>query len=177
MSGRAEDARNSSQQMVFSPLLQAIIRRNQLRVVGAGDVDVFLAGQDAAVLFFPGDAARIAESDDVAVILPELLKRTWGADRRGSDRGSSEQSALAAAVVSREAERALQLRYRFNAFPALVFFRRGGWLGAIVRLMGWADYLHEIERILALEPGEPPPFALPGRSGAAPWSNGGNHEQ
>lgn len=157
MIGQAEDANRNGQQAAFSPLLQAIVRRSRLPVAGVGDVEAFLADHEEAVLFFPGGAARIAESDDAAVILPELLKARAG---------------LAGAVVSRDAERALQLRYRFNAFPALVFFRRGGYLGAIVRMRGWTEYLGEMERILALQPSEPPPFAFADRAGAARSNKG-----
>ncbi len=56
----------------------------------------------------------------------------------------------------------MQRRYRFNAFPALVFLRGSGYLGAICRVLNWQEYLSEIASILALEPSVPPPFELPG---------------
>jgi hydrogenase-1 operon protein HyaE len=88
------------------------------------------------------------ESADVAVILPEILKQFKGR--------------LTPALVERNAERALQRRYRFNAFPALVFLKGAGYLGTICRVLDWQDYLAEIATVLAREPSEPPPFEFPG---------------
>ena len=70
---------------------------------------------------------------------------------------------LTPALVEKPAERPLQLRYRFNAFPALVFLRGEGYLGAISRLLGWQEYLSEVRAILAREPSEPAPYKFPER--------------
>ena len=131
----------------FSPLLSSIISRTGFPVLAAGDVASFAASHEHSVLFFAGDAERLAESDDVAVVLPELIAAFRGR--------------IAAAVVRREDERVLQRTYRFAAFPALVFLRRGAYLGAISRIRDWSDYLEEIAEILTHEPSEPPPFKLP----------------
>jgi hydrogenase-1 operon protein HyaE len=81
------------------------------------------------------------------VILPELARAL--------------QEAFRPAVVNPASERKLQARYRFNAFPALVFLRRGEYLGVIKRVLDWDDYLHEIADILVREPTEPPRFEFP----------------
>ena len=98
------------------------------------------------MLFFTGDPARVRESDDVAMILPELITAFDGRFR--------------AAVVSRESERPLQARFRFTAWPTLVFLRRGAYLGAISRVRDWNDYLDEIAGLLEAEPCDPPPFNI-----------------
>ena len=132
---------------MFSPVLNAMIARHGFAVVDEATVDVFAATNDLVALFFPGDWQRLGESNDVAVILPELAQAFQGAFRP--------------AVVGAASERKLQARYRFNAFPALVFLRRGEYLGVIKRVLDWDDYLYEIAGILMREPTEPPRFELP----------------
>lgn len=138
---------------MFSPLLSTIIDRHGYPVLADADIPAFSGAHDHCVLFFAGDADRLMESNDLAVILPELIKASAGA--------------LVPIVVARESERVLQRTYRFSAFPALVFLRRGAYLGAISRVRDWADYMREIPAILAREASEPPPFKLPGSIGAA----------
>lgn len=132
---------------MFSPLLTATIARTGLPVVTEAEVATFAGNRRFGVLFFSGDWQRLGESDDVAVILPELLKAF--------------DHVFAAAVVERAAERKLQARFRFPAFPALVFLRDGEYLGAISRVLDWSDYLLEIADILRREPSAPPPFRMP----------------
>ncbi len=133
---------------MFSPLTQMLIDNHGYALVDKKSGDDFLKQNEYSVLFFPGDAERLAESDDVAVILPELMK-VFG-DR------------LMPAVVERgDAERALQLRYRFNAFPTLVFLRGAAYLGAISRVQDWQDYVREITEILSHPPSDPPRYEFP----------------
>ena len=138
--------------MTFSPLLQSIIERHGYRVIEEDSLDDAVEALEHCVLFFGGDAQRMAESNDVAVVLPELEKAFGGA--------------FTPLVVAREAERALQRRYRFNAYPTLVFLRRGAYLGAIQGVQDWIDYLQQIRAILTSEPGDPPPFKFPEGCGA-----------
>lgn len=133
---------------MFSPLTQMLIDTHGYALVDENSVDDFLAANDHSVLFFPGDAERLVESDDVAVILPELMRAF--------------DLTIAAGVVARgEAERALQRRYRFNAFPTLVFLRGDGYLGAISRIQDWQDYVRDIRDMLSGEPTDPPPYSFP----------------
>jgi hydrogenase-1 operon protein HyaE len=138
---------------MFIPLVQALIDRHGLPLLTAETLDAFLNSHDETLLFLSGDAARLDESADVAVVLPELLKAFGGR--------------LQAGVVSRDMERELQRRYRFSAFPAMVILRRGEYLGAISRMRNWDAYLHEIAEILTREPSAPPPFKLPGATTGA----------
>ena len=128
-----------------------MIDRHGLAVVNEDTVDQFLMAHDHAALFFLGDWERLAESNDVVVVLPELAKIAPG---------------LKVAVVDRGAERALQLRYRFNKFPALVFTRGSGYLGVMLGMQDWSDYLRGIPTLLAGDVSEPPPFRFP--EGCAP---------
>lgn len=135
----------------FSPLLKAMIARHGLAVVTEANADDFLRAQKHAALFFLGDWERLAESNDVAAVLPELMKLAPG---------------MGLAVVARAAERALQLRYRFNKFPALVFTRGQGYLGVLTGMQDWSDYARAIPTLLAGDVSEPPPFKFP--EGCAP---------
>ena len=131
----------------FSPLLESIIEQNGYDVIDHEHLDEFAQSRSHVVLFFAGDAERLAESNDVAVVLPELDKAFAGT--------------ITPVIVARESERELQRRYRFNAFPSLVFLRRGEYLGVIQRIQDWADYIRDIRTILSSETSEPPPFKLP----------------
>lgn len=130
-----------------TPLIEALVSRHGFTLVGEESIDAFLAGTETSLLFFPGDAERLVESNDVAVILPEILKAFGGR--------------IKPALVAKSAERALQRRYRFNAFPSIVFLRGPGYLGVLSRVLDWSDYLSEIPAILAREATEPPPFRFP----------------
>lgn len=148
---------------MFSPLLASIIERHGYAVCDDAAAAAHAAGQDFSVLFIAGDADRLMESNDVAVIFPELIKAFGGR--------------LSPIVVERESERVLQRKYRFSAFPALVFLKRGEYLGAISRVRDWADYIHEISEILAREPSEPPPFKLPGQLDNAGGEHRNDHHE
>lgn len=139
---------------MFSPLLQSIIDREGYTVVTQETLDDVLAGSEFVMLFFAGDAARLAESNDVAVVFPEL-------DRVLAGR-------VTPLVVDRKSERDLQRRYLFNMFPSIVFLRHGQYLGVISGILDWSDYLEQIPDILAREPGTPPPFRFPEGCGAVP---------
>jgi hydrogenase-1 operon protein HyaE len=130
-----------------TPLIDALVGKHAFSVVCEANLDAFLDANEHSLLFFPGDADRLVESNDAAVILAELMKPFAGR--------------LAPALVEKASERALQRRFRFRAFPAFVFLRRRGYLGAITRLLDWQDYFTEIESILSRSPSEPPRVDLP----------------
>ncbi|GJM03013.1 MAG: hypothetical protein DHS20C08_15140 [Rhodomicrobium sp.] len=133
--------------MSFIPLVRMIIEENNYPIVTEESLDEWAAAHDVVMLFFGGDGERLDETADVAVVVPML-------DRHFGGRFKS-------AVVARESERQLQVRYRFNAFPTLVFLKNGGYLGAISRMQDWGDYVAMVEEILKGEPGDAPAFKLP----------------
>ncbi len=109
--------------------------------------DEFVEQSGVCVLFFTGDPNKFRETNDVAVILPELVQAFEGHLRPG--------------VVARSFEVKLQMRYGFKAWPALVFLRDGGYLGTITGVQNWTDYLQKIQSLLASEPSRPPGFKIP----------------
>lgn len=137
---------------MFSPLMQSVIERENLPVVSADTLDDFARGNGDTILFVGGDWNRHVEVNDVAVILPELLKASNGL--------------LKAAVLERDSERRIQTRYRFSKFPSLIFLRDGEYLGVIQKVLDWQDYIAEINRILAGQPVPAPTFEFP--EGCAP---------
>jgi hydrogenase-1 operon protein HyaE len=106
-------------------------------------------------LFFTENPQHFPESDDVAVILPELVRHFAGR--------------FTAAVIDPGSERELHRRYNFTAWPSLVFVRRGAYLGAISRVRDWHEYVSAIEEILAAQPRPAPHRAVP----IVPESGGG----
>ncbi len=130
-----------------SALIQSMTERHGYQTLDEDHFDAFIQNQEECVLFFTENPERFPESNDVAMILPELVKEYGGR--------------FSAAVIDRGAERALQGRYGFNEWPALVFLRRGEYLGSICRVQNWGDYLQKIDQILAAEPRSTPAFPTP----------------
>ncbi len=143
---------------MFSPLMEMIIERENLPVVSAETLDEFAGDKGDMILFVAGNWTKNVVTNDVAVILPEILKAANGQ--------------LSAAVLEPQSDRKIQLRYRFNKFPSLVFLRNGEYLGVIQKVLDWQDYITEINRILASEPSEPPSFEFPAE--CLPASAAGN---
>ena len=130
-----------------SPLVRALVDRHGYPRLDADTLDAFLAATAFPLLLVAGDPARYPDSDDVAVVLPELMA-VFG-------------EVLTPAVVAPAAERAVQIRYRFNRVPALVFLRHDLYLGVLTGIRDWNDYLADIADILGREPGPPPAYELP----------------
>lgn len=137
---------------MFSPLIDSVIEREKLPVVNADTLVDFAKDNGDTVLFVTGDWKRHVEVNDVAVILPEILKASNGA--------------LKAAVLDRESERKIQTMYRFSKFPSLIFLRDGEYLGVIQKVLDWQDYIVEINEILSGEPKPAPVYQFP--EGCAP---------
>ncbi|MCB1310780.1 MAG: hydrogenase accessory protein [Sedimentitalea sp.] len=137
---------------MFSPLMDKIIERDGIAVVSAGTLDTFAAENGDVVLFVGGDWHRLVEVNDVAVILPEIVKASNGH--------------LTPAILERDSEREIQTRYHFSKFPSLIFLRNGAYLGVIQKVLDWSDYIVEINEILARDPSQPPAFEFP--KGCAP---------
>jgi len=132
---------------MFSPLVQNMIEHHGYPVLTEATLTDFLESNGEVVLFFTENAEKFPETNDVAMILPELVKAFGGR--------------FSAAVVALADQRKLQMQYGFREWPTLVFLRNGDYLGAISRVQDWNVYLPEINRILASTPSTPPDFLLP----------------
>lgn len=129
------------------PLIQRLYDEFHYPEVSLADHDAFVAREGVNVLFFTGDPARYRETSDVAVVLPELMTAFEGRLQPG--------------VVAREDEIELQKHYGFRRWPALVFVREGGYLGAICKIRDWSEYLDEIGDLIVAESKRPPGFKIP----------------
>lgn len=132
---------------MISPLIERMIEQHGYPVIDESGLDDFMRQHDEVVLFFTENPDRFPESNDVAMILPELVKEF--AQR------------FAAAVIAPESQRQLQSRYGFTEWPSLVFLRGGRYLGHISRVRDWAEYLAEINAILQSEPRANPGVGIP----------------
>lgn len=123
----------------MSTLIDSLSGRHGIPTVDGDSIDAFLvpaAGEPAhTLLFFTGDPAQRAESDDVAVVLPELLAAFRGR--------------LRAAVVARSAEDALKTRFHVQVLPSLVVTRGPAPLGVLPRIRDWSDYMATLQALLA----------------------------
>lgn len=128
------------------PLIERLTDELGYAKLTADNFKVFVTSHEYSMLFFTESPQRFPESNDVAVILPELIKAF---------------PQLTPAVIDTSAEKALQGRYNFHVWPALVLLKEGRYLGAITKVQDWAVYHAEINRILALEPSRDPGLGIP----------------
>jgi hydrogenase-1 operon protein HyaE len=123
----------------MSLLIDSLSSRHGIPTVDEHSIDAFLApaaGEPAhTLLFFTGDPAQRSESNDVAVVLPELL-----ATFRGR---------LRAAVVARPAEDTLKTRFHVQVVPSLVVTRGPAPLGVLPRIRDWSDYVATLQTLLS----------------------------
>ena len=129
-----------------SPLINRLIDELGYPLLDDDNFEGFIEQTPLSVLFLTEDPKRFPESLDVAVILPELVKQF---------------PQLTPAVVSEDIQTACRGRYNFMAWPALVFLKHGQYLDAITKVQNWDDYVHEINRILTLEPRPDPGIGIP----------------
>ncbi|MGE4483196.1 hydrogenase [Acidocella sp.] len=124
-----------------APALSAPLRRllglPGVAALSGASLGPFVA-HGVSALFFTGNSARYPEIDDLAVVLPELMKAFPGVFRLG--------------VVDPDQERELAVRFKVTVRPTLVFLRDGTVLGSLPRMRDWAVYLDGIAALLATEP-------------------------
>ena len=128
-----------------SPLVQRLIEQCHYPLLEGEALEAFIQAPGPCVLFLTEDPARFNEVNDVAVVLPELLK-VFPQVRAG--------------VVARPAEKALQKRYGFSTWPALVLLRDGGWLGTLTGMHDWEVYLTRVGQLLDGPVSRPPSIGI-----------------
>lgn len=128
------------------PLIERLVDELGYTRLTLESFDAFIKENEYSVLFFTESPKRFPESNDVAVILPELINSF---------------PKLTPAVIDTSAEKRLQGRYNFAVWPALIFLKQGKYLGEITKVQDWAVYHAEIKRILALEPKRDPGIGIP----------------
>lgn len=129
-----------------SPLINRLVDELNYPLLNQENFDSFIKEHEYSVLFCTEQPSRFPESNDVAVILPELVN-------------SFPQ--LKPAVIDTAFEKKVQGRYNFNVWPSLVFLKEGRYLGTISKVQDWGVYRMEIESILSLEPRRDPGIGIP----------------
>jgi hydrogenase-1 operon protein HyaE len=132
---------------VTSALIKELIEQRGIPQVDEQSLESFVRNQHHTLLFFTENPQQFPESNDVAVVLPQLM--------------DSFGERFQVAVVDRASERKLHLRFPFEGWPALVMLKHGEYVGAISRMQDWDLYLSEIERLLNAEPAGITPVAIP----------------
>lgn len=138
----------------FNVLMDRMAERHGFAHLDAENYDEFARGQGDRVVLFAEDPVRVPETWDVAVVLPEVLKRFGGR--------------LQAGVLDVASARALASRYGFSTWPALVFLRAGAYVGAIEGMRDWDAYLREMAAMLDKPAGRAPSLGITVRSEGAP---------
>ncbi len=133
-----------------SILINNMIEKYQYPLLDENNLDDFISSHEECVLFFTEDPKRFPESDDVAMILPELVKE-YG-------------QRFQAAVIAEKDQRKLQMKYGFKTWPSLVFLRDGKYLGVVSKVQDWNVYISKINEILQAEKQSAPGFIIPVKS-------------
>jgi hydrogenase-1 operon protein HyaE len=107
----------------------------------------FAAAPGPAVALFAEDPAKVPETWDLTIILPEALRHVAGEVR--------------VALLAPEAARKLAARYGIRFWPALLALRDGDYLGSIEGLKDWSTYARQLPELLAGAATRPPGIGIP----------------
>lgn len=140
------------------PLVMRLARDFGATWVTEDDVADWLAIGGDRVVLLAGDPVRFPEGQDVAAVLPELMKAF--------------PQRFVVAVVPRDNEDAVARRYGSQRWPTLLFFRDGQYVTALAGMQDWDVYLQGVSAALSLPPSRPPTIGIPvvSQSGTAPGS-------
>ncbi|WP_119286551.1 hydrogenase [Azohydromonas sediminis] len=141
------------------PLLERLCRETRAVLLDTSGLDAWAAQPGVSMLVFAEEPARLKETLDIAVVVPEL----YGAFGR----------AFRVGLLLADDARAVAPRYGFARWPAFVMLRDGQYLGAVDGIRDWDVYVAEVERLLQSAPTRPPSVGI--RVTAAGGSAAGCH--
>lgn len=130
-----------------APLVMRLVRDFGAVWVDEATVAGWLAGGGNRVVLLTGDAVRFPEGQDVAAVLPELMK--------------SFPNRFIVAAVPRESEDAVARRYGAVRWPTLLFFRDGQYVTAIAGMQDWDVYLNALAAALVMPLSRAPTIGIP----------------
>lgn len=125
-----------------SPLIDRLETEFGYPTLDRESLPSFVSGPGARILFLTGDPANLSHTNDVAVVLPEIVA-AFGGD-------------FEAAVLRRDLESEVMPAFGVLMLPALIFLRDGRMLGFLSRMQDWDVYLDKVARFLKRE-GDPLP--------------------
>ena len=127
--------------------VDALHARHGFHVLDAEMFDDFIRQPGTTLVLFAEDPAKVPETWDLTVILPDLVASLAEAPRVGM---------LAPATA-----RVLAARYGIRLWPALLALRDGAYLGTVEGLQDWSAYRRCLPELLAAEPSRPPGIGIP----------------
>jgi hydrogenase-1 operon protein HyaE len=130
----------------FNGLLDKLVKDHQLADLNEAGLDAFIDIPGNCVVLLLDEPDKVAESWDLAVIFPDLLKVSGIRPR---------------AAVSRPAHAPLlQARFGVKRMPALLFLRDGAYVGVIEGLRDWSEFVAEVQQMLAAPVSRPPSIGI-----------------
>jgi hydrogenase-1 operon protein HyaE len=119
---------------VFPPLVARLVSQHGVALLSSEDA----LDQGRALVFCPGDARRVPESSDVAVVLPELCAAFAGR--------------MTPFLVTPELEQRLRVRHGVRVEPALLVLSDGRFVTAITGMCDWTVFVSQLGDALVREP-------------------------
>jgi hydrogenase-1 operon protein HyaE len=116
-------------------------------LLDAESYEDFARASGNTLILFADDPAKVPETWDLTIILPEALLRMEGEVRVGL---------LPPAVA-----RSLAARYGIRIWPALLALRDGEYLGTVEGLKDWSSYVRLLPELLSAQPSRPPSIGIP----------------
>lgn len=116
-------------------------------LLDADGFDGFVQFPGTTLILFADDPAKVPETWDLTIILPEALLRLEADVRVG--------------LLPPAAARSLASRYGIRIWPALLCLRDGQYLGTIEGLKDWSAYVRLLPELLVAEPSRPPGIGIP----------------
>lgn len=130
----------------FNGLLDKLVKDHQLADLNETGLDAFIDVPGNCIVLLLDEPDKVAESWDLAVIFPDLLKSCGARPSAAITRPS--QSGL------------LQARFGVKRLPALLFLRNGAYVGIIEGLRDWSEYVAEVGQMLAAPVSRPPSIGI-----------------
>ncbi len=130
-----------------STLIERLVTVHGATWVDETSIDAWAAEGGDRVVLFAGDPVQFPEGLDVAVVLPELQRCFPGRFK--------------VAVVPRQLEQALALRYGSQRWPTLLFLRDGQYVTTLCGMHDWDEYVQEMARALAMPVSRAPTIGIP----------------
>lgn len=130
-----------------SPLIERLVSVHGATWVDEKTIDAWAAEGGDRVVLFAGDPVQFPEGLDVAVVLPELQRCFPGRFK--------------VAVVPRQIEKAVALRYGSQRWPALLFLRDGQYVTTLCGMHDWDEYVVQMAEALALPVSRAPTIGIP----------------
>lgn len=128
-------------------LIQRMAQDQDYPWLSADTLTPSLQAVPSLLVLITGNPKDYPEANDLAVVLPELVKVFAGQ--------------FQVCVVDEQNERAFAQNYAVTQFPSLVFFKAGQYVDQIARMQDWSEYMKAIPIIVEKSPSRAPTIGIP----------------